>query len=120
MKAFKSLLVLALTLFSLTAIADDFSLTINNDTDDSFSLTARPPRTLDSLEPHEQNKSYALGFMPNRVAPEFALLLRSNSLENASVIYQYPSIYCNPQTTYYRCSFTHVTSNSATVTLTKR
>ena len=105
---------------ALPAIADDFNLIINNNTDDSFSLTARPARILDRLKAHEQNKNYALGFMPDRITREFALLLRSDSLENASVIYQYPSIFCNPQTTYYRCSFTQVTSNSATVTLTKR
>ncbi len=120
MKKSKTLIVSMLTLASFSALADDFNLTINNNTSDSFNLTVRPSKALESLKPGEQNKVYALDFMPERTPDQFALLLSSpTSAQKASVFYKYPTIFCNSTTTYYHCSFQALGSHSATLTLSK-
>jgi len=118
MKIVKLFLALALVCFSHLALADNFILTINNNTDDGFNLSSTPaPRSLGRLNPDEQNQPFTLVFMP--WARKFVLLLSSDNGQKASVIYEDPTIFCNPQTTYYRCSFSKLTTHSATLTLSK-
>ncbi len=104
-----------------TSLASDFTLTINNNTDNPFKLYSSPSLQFKgTLLPKEHGKGVQLELMgPDQ---KFALLLTDTNTGNkASVIYRLidgkPMIQCNPQTISYHCRFSAVRVDSATVDL---
>jgi hypothetical protein len=105
------------------AFAADFSLTINNKTNENFMLSSTAgAKPQGELRPFESNKVLKLDFMYS--AQKFALLFYSTTTGNkGSVIYENfdnnPQIFCNPQTPTYHCEFNQLTNHSATLNISK-